>query len=54
MFESSIPEKPRGEENENSGQRAETRWRVIHFDVEEIFLDLSHLHRARFNADKKV
>ena len=38
-----LPEEPRRDENENAGQRSKARWRVIHLDVEEIFLDLNHL-----------
>ena len=47
-----APKKPRSDKNENTGQRAQTRWRVIHFDIEQIFLQLYDLTRAAFNDIK--
>ena len=47
-----APKKPRSDKNENTGQRAQTRWRVIHFDIEQIFLQLYDLTRAAFNYIK--
>ena len=38
-----APEKPRSEEDENAGEGAQARRRVIHLDIEQIFLQLHHL-----------
>ena len=37
------PKKPWGEEDENAGEGAQARRRVIHLDIEQIFLQLHHL-----------
>jgi len=41
--EGESPKKPRGEEDENAGEGAQARRRVIHLDIEQIFLQLHHL-----------
>ena len=50
--EGESPKKPRGEEDENAGEGAQARRRVIHFDIEQIFLQLYDLTRAAFNYIK--
>jgi hypothetical protein len=49
-----TPKEPRGQENENASQRAQTRWRVKQFDIEEIFLSEYHLNQEPLTREQTL